>query len=410
MVCDQERFEVHTNWPNTRKQVYSFTLSDMLRNEPTQHCALPPLDVLHALFEHPEELRPDAPSARVTEKAATEFAKLAENLNVRRIDPEKAAHFLMRLLFCLFADSIGLLPNHIFRRMIEIYCGNPLNFNRKLRRLFAAMAQGDAFGADDVPFFNGGLFADDSMIELSASELAILRASSTLDWSRVEPAIFGTLFERSFDPTKRSQLGAHYTSKQDILAIIDPVLVAPLRKRWEEVKVKATALSEAADKQSSTARNKLRKQLEEDRHLLGGRAVQGARARPRLRQRQLPLSRIAAHARPVERSPGFQRPTSLAEPASTPGRSLATLWHRDQRLCSSACFGRGLDRLLAVAEGERHGAGTGSRSFAHWTIFSIGTRFSVSTRKGIPWNRSGRRRSTSWAIRRFWAETKSATS
>ncbi|MGA2904692.1 MAG: DNA methyltransferase [Candidatus Korobacteraceae bacterium] len=264
VVCDQERFEVHTNFPNTRKQIYSFTLSDLLRDAPTPTCALPPLDVLRALFEHPEELRPDAPSVRVTEKAATEFAKLATNLEVRKIDPEKAAHFLMRLLFCLFADSIGLLPDHLFRKMIEIDRGNPLNFNRKLRRLFAAMAKGDAFGADDVPFFNGGLFMDDSIIELSASDLAILRASSTLDWSRVEPAIFGTLFERSFDPSKRSMLGAHYTSKKDILTIIEPVVVAPLRKRWEEVKAKATALAEAAEKQpNGSGRNKLRKQLEE---------------------------------------------------------------------------------------------------------------------------------------------------
>lgn len=264
VVCDFERFEVHTNWPNTHKQVYSFTLSDMLRNEPTQHCALPPLDVLHALFEHPGELKPGAPSARVTEKAATEFAKLAENLNVRRIDPEQAAHFLMRLLFCLFADSIGLLPDHIFRRMLDIDRGNPLNFNRKLRRLFAAMAKGDAFGADDVPFFNGGLFLDDTIIELSASDLAILRASSTLDWSRVEPAIFGTLFERSFDPTKRSMLGAHYTSKEDILTIIEPVVVAPLRRRWEEVRAKATELAEAGEKQTNAAaRRKLRAQLEQ---------------------------------------------------------------------------------------------------------------------------------------------------
>ncbi|HZP23163.1 MAG TPA: DNA methyltransferase, partial [Terriglobales bacterium] len=264
VVCDQDRFEVHTNWPNTRKQVYAFTLSDLMRNQATPNCALPPLDVLRALFEHVEELKPDAPSARVTEKAAEEFAKLAENLNVRRIDPEKAAHFLMRLLFCLFADSIGLLPNNLFQRMLDVDRGNPLNFNRKLRRLFGAMAQGDAFGADDVPFFNGGLFMDDSIVELSQSDLAILRASGTLDWSRVEPAIFGTLFERSFDPSKRSMLGAHYTSKKDILTIIEPVLVAPLRKRWEEVKAKATELAEAAEKQANgPARKKLRSRLEQ---------------------------------------------------------------------------------------------------------------------------------------------------
>jgi len=264
VVCDQERFEVHTNWPNTRHQAYSFTLSDLLRNQPTPNCALPPLDVLHALFEHPEELKPDAPSAKVTEKAAAKFAELAENLNARRIDPEKAAHFLMRLLFCLFADSIGLLPKHLFREMIENDRGNPLNFNRKLRRLFAAMATGDNFGPYDVSHFNGGLFTDDSIIELAAADLAIVTASASLDWSRVEPAIFGTLFERSFDPSKRSMLGAHYTSKEDILTIIEPVLVAPLRKRWEEVKAKATALAEAAEKQpNGSGRNKLRKQLEE---------------------------------------------------------------------------------------------------------------------------------------------------
>ena len=195
VVCDQERFQVHTNWPNTRKQVYEFTLSDMLRNEPTPHCALPPLDVLHALFEHPEELRPDAPSARVTEKAAGEFAKLADNLNFRRIDSEKAAHFLMRLLFCLFADSIGLLPDHLFRKMIEIDRGNPLNFNRKLRRLFAAMAKGDNFGVYDVPYFDGGLFGDDSIIELTMADLKVLRASAFFDWSRVDPAVCGTLVD-----------------------------------------------------------------------------------------------------------------------------------------------------------------------------------------------------------------------
>jgi hypothetical protein len=142
VVCDQDRFEVHTNFPNTRKQIYSFTLNDLLLDTPTPACALPPLDVLRALFEHPEELRPDAPSARVTEKAAAEFAKLAYNLAVRKSDPEKAAHFLMRLLFCLFADSVGLLPDHLFRKMIEIDRGNPPNFNRKLRRLFCGHGEG----------------------------------------------------------------------------------------------------------------------------------------------------------------------------------------------------------------------------------------------------------------------------
>ena len=214
VVCDQDRFEVHTDFTGTKPEVYSFALDDLLSSAPTPNSALPPLEVLRAVFNEPDQLRPDRSSARVTEKAAAEFAKLAVNLEARRVDPEKAAHFLMRLLFCLFADSIGLLPDHLFRQMIEIDKGRPANFNRKLRQLFAAMSTGSIFGVHDVAWFNGGLFADDAIIELAAADLAILTATATLDWSYVEPAIFGTLFERSFDPTKRSQLGAHYTSKK----------------------------------------------------------------------------------------------------------------------------------------------------------------------------------------------------
>jgi hypothetical protein len=264
VVCDFENFEVHTNFTGSRPQVYRFSLDDLLSEAPLANSALRALEVLRAVFDDPEQLRPDASSARVTEKAAAEFAKLAVNLEVRKTAPEKAAHFLMRLLFCLFADSIDLLPDHLFRKMLEIDKGRPANFNRKLRQLFAAMAKGDIFGVYDVSWFNGGLFADDDIIELSASDLTILGATATLDWSYVEPAIFGTLFERSFDPSKRSQLGAHYTSKHDILLIIEPVLMEPLKNRWAEVKAEVTAMDEAAQKQTKgPAYNKLRNQMQE---------------------------------------------------------------------------------------------------------------------------------------------------
>jgi hypothetical protein len=159
VVCDFERFEVHTNFTASRVQVYSFTLDDLLSSDPTPNCALPPLEVLRALFTNPELLRPEAASTRVTEQVAAEFAKLADSLEWRGIHPEQAAHFLMRLLFCLFADSIGLLPDHLFRQMIERDKGSPARFIRKLRELFAAMSTpGSTFGPYDVHYFNGGLF------------------------------------------------------------------------------------------------------------------------------------------------------------------------------------------------------------------------------------------------------------
>jgi type II restriction/modification system DNA methylase subunit YeeA len=71
----------------------------------------------------------------------------------------------------------------------------------------------------------------------------ILAGVSGLDWSSIEPSILGTLFERSLDPSKRSQIGAHYTSKEDILLVVEPVLMAPLRRRWADVQEQARGLA-----------------------------------------------------------------------------------------------------------------------------------------------------------------------
>ncbi|MHB1673170.1 MAG: class I SAM-dependent DNA methyltransferase [Acidobacteriaceae bacterium] len=264
VVCDQERFEVHTNFTGTKKQVYSFRLDDLLSPAPTANCALPPLEVLRALFTEPELLRPERAAARVTEQAAAEFSSLAKSLRDRGTDPEQAAHFLMRLLFCLFADSIGLLPDHLFRQMIQQDRSTTQSFTRKLRQLFGAMStEGNSFGVYDIAWFNGGLFADDEVFDLTSADMATLRKAAALDWSNVEPSIFGTLFERSLDPDKRSQLGAHYTSAEDILLIVEPVVMAPLRARWQQVKAEATALAANADKAKGAAYNKLRAQMQE---------------------------------------------------------------------------------------------------------------------------------------------------
>ena len=265
VVCDQDLFEVHTNFTGTRPHVYRFTLDDLLSNVTTASCAIPPLEVLRDAFTDPEQLRPERAAARVTEAAAGEFAKLATSLELRGHDPQAVAHFLMRLLFCLFADSIGLLPDHLFRQMIELDRAKSASFTRKLRQLFAAMStSGNSFGVHDIAWFNGGLFADDSVFDLTSADMSALRAASALDWSNVEPAIFGTLFERSLDPGKRSQLGAHYTSKQDILLIVEPVVIEPLQARWQAVKEEALALAQAAEKQrKGAAYNKLRAQMQD---------------------------------------------------------------------------------------------------------------------------------------------------
>lgn len=242
VVCDLERFQVHTNFTATSKRVYEFTLDDLLHNQVTQTCPLPPLEVLRALFGDYSVLRPDRTDAQVTQEVAKKFAKLAERLELEDrsggASREQVAHFLMRLLFCLFADSIGLLPDHLFRRLIQADRFSPKRFLRKLAKLFEAMSnpEGD-FGEYSIKYFNGDLFNSSAVMQLDQADLGILYdVSKNYDWSHVAPAIFGTLFERSLDPKRRSLVGAHYTSEQDILLLIEPVLMHPLQNRWEEVK------------------------------------------------------------------------------------------------------------------------------------------------------------------------------
>ncbi len=259
IVCDLNRFEVHTNFTDTVKQIYAFTLADLMRTEPTTTCALPPLEVLRSLFADPQRLRPGSTREQATEQAAAEFAKLASGLQSRGADPEQAAHFLMRLLFCLFAEDTALLPEGLFSRLLTGTRYRPDDFGKRLRHLFDAMATGGSFGVEDIAHFNGGLFADDTVLDLTSDDLVILWNVAKLDWASIEPAIFGTLFERSLDPSKRSQLGAHYTSTEDISLIVEPVLMQPLRRRWAAIQDEAQTLiarrdAEIAKREGPTGR------------------------------------------------------------------------------------------------------------------------------------------------------------
>ncbi len=239
VVCDLDRFEVHTNFTSTSKRVYAFNLDDLNRNAVTAACPLPPLTVLRALFGDYNVLRPERTDAQVTQDAAKLFSRLAERLELeeRNLGATRTeiAHFLMRILFCLFADSIGLLPARVFRNLLQSEDRfNPKRFLRKLTLLFDAMSGEEGiFGEHTIKYFNGGLFENASVIQLDKADLGILyEVSKNYDWSHISPAIFGTLFERSLDPARRSLIGAHYTSAEDILLLIEPVLMRPLEQRW----------------------------------------------------------------------------------------------------------------------------------------------------------------------------------
>jgi type II restriction/modification system DNA methylase subunit YeeA len=253
VVSDMQRFEIHTNFTGTAKVKHTFDLADLGKPEVRR--------ILEAVFTDPDRLKPGTRVEEVTEQAAGEFASLAESLRSRGSDPKMVAHFLNRVLFCLFAEDVGLLPAKLFQRLIEAGAKDPAELTTMLHELFHAMTHGGRFGLDRIEHFNGGLFTDTDVLLLTATEIGILRRATALNWSQIEPAIFGTLFERGLDPSKRSQLGAHYTDRGSILRVVEPVLMAPLHRQWGATKdYVETLLAKATAAKSGAIETRYRKE------------------------------------------------------------------------------------------------------------------------------------------------------
>jgi type II restriction/modification system DNA methylase subunit YeeA len=237
IVSDIQRIVIHTNWTNSVSKIYEITLDGL--SEAGQY------GWLRAAFFEPDLLKPKTTPEAVTKEAAERVATIARSLHQRGEEPARVAHFLVQLLFCLFAEDVGLLPRGLFGRTLAGASKLPERFTQQITMLLEAMRDGGFFGADPIAHFNGGLFATIDPIPLTVGELTELAQAAKLDWGNVEPAIFGTLFERSLDPQSRAQLGAHYTGKQDILRVVEPVVMTPLRRRWDDVRAQADQIREA---------------------------------------------------------------------------------------------------------------------------------------------------------------------
>ena len=241
VVCDMNRFEIHTNFTNTEPRVIEFTLKHLEEN-PTHYIRL-----LREVFLDPEALHPDRDPRYITETAAAKFGEVAEALRDLDHDPNAVARFLNRLVFCFFAESMGLFRNddNLTHRPVTITLdflrGRVERSKAQLSAVFNAMSRQEItdFGPFPTPWFNGGLFdssAAEETFPLTGDLVDILLETAELDWSRIEPAIFGTLFERGLDPSRRSQLGAHYTDPDNIMRVVEPVVLRPLRREFEELR------------------------------------------------------------------------------------------------------------------------------------------------------------------------------
>lgn len=201
-------------------------------------------DLLRAVWTDPDSLDPSIRSGRVTREIADKLARLAKSLEADGHDPDTVSAFLMRAIFTMFAEDVGLLPPRAFKDLLESLRGHADHFVDHVQELWAVMNTG-GYSRDlraTLLHFNGGLFATPAALPVNDAQLELLIAASRADWRDVEPAIFGTLLERALDPRERHKLGAHYTPRAYVERLVRPTLIDPLREEWHGVQAAASQL------------------------------------------------------------------------------------------------------------------------------------------------------------------------
>ena len=200
-------------------------------------------DRLRAIWSAPHSLDPAKRSAEVTRDIAERLARIALSLEGKH-DPKEVAEFLMRCLFTMFAEDVGLLPKQGFERLLGEMVATPEHFAPALESLWRVMDEGGYAPHLNatVKRFNGTLFRKRKAIALERDDIRELHIAAGRDWREVEPAIFGTLLERALDKKERSKLGAHYTPRAYVERLVVPTIIEPLRADWEEALTRAHAL------------------------------------------------------------------------------------------------------------------------------------------------------------------------
>lgn len=173
----------------------------------------------------------------VSRDAADKVATLFNSLVKRGISREDAQRFVLQTVVAMFAEDIEMLPSG----MVYSIADDCLKKSQKSYDLFGGLftqmntpkaATGGRFKG--VPYFNGGVFQTIVPVDLTEDELVLIggeHGAAMQDWSKVNPAIFGTIFQESMDAEDRHAYGAHFTSEADITRIITPTISRPWRER-----------------------------------------------------------------------------------------------------------------------------------------------------------------------------------
>ncbi|MCL1909245.1 MAG: hypothetical protein FWG12_07785, partial [Holophagaceae bacterium] len=191
-------------------------------------------------------------------KATAKMNKLFEALQEHGYKGHEQEVYLARLLFCLFADDTGIFPQNTFYNYILASRENGSDLDARLNQLFQDLNEpldervpnpylSDQIDPSHFRHINGGLF--EKQIRHAAFDKKMretLLECLSFDWSKINPAIFGSMFQGVMDTEHRREIGAHYTTEENIKKLIDPLFMDDLRDEFKKIKKKANlkALSE----------------------------------------------------------------------------------------------------------------------------------------------------------------------
>lgn len=228
VLCNFDEFHVYDFETQMDSPVGRATLNDL-----PQHYG-----PLAFLFPGNEKPVFDNEHIAVTREAAAKLAKCFNKLIGRGVERPLAQRFILQMLIAFFAEDIGLMDKYFVTRLLGD-CDEKSSYDL-IGGLFRAMnnPRGNTGGRfKGVPYFNGGVFSTPAEIELSGTELVLLHeCARDFDWSRVQPEIFGTVFEQTLSKGERHAQGAHFTHPADIMKIVGPTIVEPWREQIEGAK------------------------------------------------------------------------------------------------------------------------------------------------------------------------------
>jgi hypothetical protein len=246
MVCDFENIRLYRQ---TTGQIWNFKTSQLHKNVK--------LFAELAGYKTTTDMPTDI---HVDKKAAEKMARLHDVLKAHGYEGHDLEVYLVRLLFCMFADDTGIFEKNIFFEYISRSKEDGSDLSTRIARLFEVLnmppEQRDkqALLSDELrrfAYINGKLFAEPlRFADFDASMRKMLLECCSMDWGYISPAIFGAMFQGVMNPQERRELGAHYTSEENILKLIKPLFLDELWAEFERIKGSTKQLEQFHNKLS----------------------------------------------------------------------------------------------------------------------------------------------------------------